>query len=193
MAKDAQAKIYGTWLKPNFDYTDVKAKLDALHGENYERYKSRRRHFEAIAELFVADAEESYPSLKGKLFVNFAAISMGLAKYFNDVVHYKLWHPITYINKARVISYSAHWMLLHAPVSLALSRAEYSVLDKRTRKFVLELNTHFILMMIKWYMRGFGVSHSPVVLNTIYKRVAYLIKTGQFEAKNIAVAFEVAL
>ena len=84
-------------------------------------------------------------------------------------------------------------MLLHPPVALALSRSDYSALDKRTRKFALELNTHYILMMIKWYMRGFGVSHPPSVLSTIYKRVSYLIKTGQLDAKNIAVAFEVAL
>ena len=188
---DKKIKIYGSWLKNNFDYDETKDYLDTVHSDNYPRFKTRVEHYEYLATEFVEASIIRYPQLADKININYAAINGGLARYFNDVIHYKLWHPIVYINKARVISYSISWIITYNPVSLSLTKIEYDSLDTNTRKFALKINILFCLFVMKWYLYGFKFQ-SETAIDFLYKRISYLIQTNQFEPKNIAVAFEVA-
>jgi len=188
---DKKIKIYGSWLRDNYDYQETKSYLDSIHDENYPRFKSRVEHYEFLANDFIKFYKEKFPNLSGKISINYAAINGGLARYFNDVIHYKLWHPIIYINKARVISYSISWLTIYNPISISLTKSEYESLGKEERKFTLRANILFCLYVMRWYLNGFNFQNQQSI-KFLYKRVSYLIQTNQFEPKNIAVAFEVA-
>lgn len=182
------AHLYGTWLKENHDYTEVKKKIDNLHGVNYKIFQKRSDAIFYMATLFVAEYEVAFPCLRGKLHVNYSNVLAGIGRYMNDIVHYKLWHRIGTTNRAKIVAHSIKWLWLYPVVSVSISDIEYKKLSPGARKFVLDLNLCFIGLLIGYVLEGFS-DRIPTPIGK-FRKIFYLLQTGQYDARNATLIFE---
>jgi hypothetical protein len=184
--------LYGSWLQAGFDYTDVKARLDGFHTEHYQRFKERTTSIHGLAELFLEHVEAKFPELAGKLVVSYPAVLGSVGRYINDVVHYKVWHQIKVTNRSKMISHMVKWLSFYPVISINVSKDEYKKLSFESKKMALDVNIIFISTVIKWVIHYFAPD-STTETEKKYRKIFYLLETGQYDAKNAAMVFDAIL
>ena len=177
--------LYGAWLDEGHDYTDVKDRVDTLHSEFYEKYENRVDAINACADIFIETYEILYPKLKLK--ISYPNLLLLVGRYFNDIVHYKVWHEITDTELAKMCSHMAKWAQINQPVFTDVDREAYDLLNQEEKSIALNINLYFIDQVIKYLL----LKYAPNSVDSVnYKKIFYFLKTGQYDAKSMTLYFE---
>lgn len=181
--------LYGSWLQKDFDYSCVSNRISGLHDEYYEKFKRRVDSIYNLAIIYSEYVGEKHPDLKSHVFVSYPAVLGSTGRYINDIVHYKIWHQISVANRAKMIAHMIKWLSFYPVVTVNLSKEDYKNLNEDSRKMALDINLGFIALIIKWVVDYFSPG-SVADAEKKYKKVYYLLETGQFEAKNASMVFD---
>lgn len=185
------SELYGAWVNKNNDFKITHKKIDDIHNEYYPFYLRRLESVKLLAEIFVEDCCESYPSIAGKININYANIIGSMGRYINDIMHYKLWHDVGIANRAKMVAHTIKWLSIYPVISVSIDKDAYASLSTDTRYFLLEINSQFIACIIGYFLEYFNNGEAPPFEK--YKKAFYLIDTGQFDAKTAALMFEAIL
>jgi hypothetical protein len=182
-------RLYNLWLTNNFDAESAIKEIGRL-GYYKEKYERRIDCYHDLAKKFISIAIKKVPKLDKKLHIDSSKISIGLVRYFNDAVHFKIWHPIEYLNSSRSAAYAARWLLVFQPISIALSMDEYASLDHDARKFVMGLHIAFASFVMDWFLEKTHAHSDTAKHNRVRRRFTYLAHKDKFEPRNFAAALE---
>lgn len=183
--------LYGSWLTENYDYSEVQKNLAELHTKHYDLYIRRVHSINGLAEMFVENSITIFPSLAGKIHVNYAHILAGIGRYVNDIVHYKLWHKVPVTNRAKMIAHTVKWIIQYPPVVATVSENDYKNLPDEAKSFTLGVSALFSALVIRYFLNFFHQEDgTEVPCETRYRKIFYLIETGQYDAKNATLIFE---
>jgi len=181
-------QLYGSWLNNEFDLDSFCTKLRESQSKYFLLYERRVNAIAAVAEYVVVNITKQFPNLNGKIHISYGSIISAIGRYVNDIMHYKVWHDVKLANKAKMIAHTIKWLAQYNVIVSSVSGKDYFQLSKKEKRTVLQLNTIFIGAVIRYFLSHFCDGHIPSAKN--YSKIFYLIDTGQFDAKNAAVAFE---
>lgn len=183
--------LYGSWLTENYDYSEVQKNLAELHSKHYDLYTRRVHSINGLAEMFVETVKATFPSLDGKIHVNYANVLASIGRYVNDIVHYKLWHKVPVTNRAKMIAHTVKWIIQYPPVVMSLSQDDYKSLPDNAKSFSLDVSGLFAALVIRYFLDFFHREDgTSVPCESRYRKIFYLISTGQYDAKNATLIFE---
>ena len=183
------SEIYGSWLNESFDYKKTKERLDSLHTEFFPKYEMRVEAIYALAQLYKGQMCVLYPHLASNFDVAYHNVLSLCGRYFNDIVHYKVWHDVSDSEKAKMVAHMVKWAFEYPPVVVSLSEDEYKSLDQNSRTVCFEHRQGFIDLMVEYILLGFRTGSENISQVGRLNKIFYLLETGQYDVKNATLIF----
>jgi hypothetical protein len=179
--------LYGAWLG-DYNFKGISKKLRDLTPKKIQLFDKRCNDINALADAHVADVKEAYENLK--VGVNYANILTAVGKYVNDVYHYKIWDEIdSAINCSKMLAHMLKWLSIYPAVSVIIDYDELKSLNEETQAYVLNLNSIFLMDVLRYIIENFTGVSDTINLVTKYISVIDLIESGDYEVKTAVKIF----
>ena len=169
--------VYGSWL---FD-DDPNLK---------KKFEERLSSFTILAEKAVKDVTTKYPNLSGCTFISYQNLRLALARYFNDVVHFKMFHNIELIHPSKMVAHTIKWIAIYPVLFTNITTENLRELSEDEQFAIININMIFIDETVKYYVSLANPYLSNKLYDAIGSKLSYYLKTGNYDERMASLWFE---